>query len=436
MPSYAQRFFCTNTKQSSPALPAQVYDLTEAGAVVGAATTLTWSANAQSFRRVNPYANNAATTAPPATGGAASNFGWRLRRADSDAQGDSERFIAAGTWSVNIAITTGAYALLAANPNYSATAVIYRVSPTGTLTEMGRATAAARTVAANTQHDLTATVDLPEVVLAPGETLQVECYVQGQATANLLNQVTNNVVTVRTAQSYVDPGSPLRTRFTRSVAEDVPGVGQSAARVLAVVRAAVQALAVVEAAQRELAAVRLPSEPLTLQDAAVSTEVYPRLAAASQAVLDGAARVLGLVRGTTTSQQATDAAQRTGTSLRRTVDQLQAISDTATKQITYGRRTAEYFQPTDPPVDDPTRSISGVVRRASDGQPYLDVATLVLVRDRDGLQVATTTSSPIDGSYSFPRNRLDPETYSVRAFDADEGQSYLQDSTKTGLVPV
>jgi hypothetical protein len=87
--------------------------------------------------------------------------------------------------------------------------------------------------------------------------------------------------------------------------------------------------------------------------------------------------------------------------------------------------------PADYSGSSPIKSISGIVRDST-GTPYAG-ATVKLIRESDGYVAAVTTSGG-DGSYSFTRDDLDPNTYLVLAWE-DTGTP-TQGVSARGLVPV
>lgn len=217
MASIAQRFYFKNTKQAGNS--ANVWDLDDAVPPSQVASTvITYSTNSQVQKRIVPFTTVTATTAAPAVGTAASGNGWKLT--DANANSGQVRRIAPGTFTVIGSIGSGGYALLAGNPSYTLTAILYRISTAGVSTELGRGSATA-TAAQNTAFALSPTITLAETFLQPGETIQLEFYLTAQATQNALGQVTNNNVLFKVEVAgnvgCVDlPAPGLRTRYQRS----------------------------------------------------------------------------------------------------------------------------------------------------------------------------------------------------------------------------
>lgn len=83
------------------------------------------------------------------------------------------------------------------------------------------------------------------------------------------------------------------------------------------------------------------------------------------------------------------------------------------------------------PLTEPTKAISGVTRR-SDGSP-VGMVEVRLVRQSDDVRVASTTSDPTTGVYSFPRGADDPHSYYCVATKAEVPE--IQGVTRRGLVP-
>lgn len=433
MTAYVDRFYAASTKQAGN--PANVYDLLETVPAAATGATLTWSATAVSTRRVVPFTNQTSSTAEPAANAAASGNGWRLRTVDVDAASGEPRVVVAGSTSVVCSLTTGSYALLAASPSYRLMGILYKLSAAGVSTEVGRATSTL-TVAATTTQTFTATFAHAVITLQPGETLQVEMYVTGAATANVLGTVTNNVCTVDLgAVTGLDLASPLRTVATRSAADSSPAATDSAVRSQVDVRRTTDAAVVPDASTtRTTTGVRVAADSTSSTDLAVSTETYPRGASeTSPATTDVAARTQTNYRRVpdAVSLLQADASRRT-VDFRRAVEQLDVALASALKLVTYGRSVRHQFAPGDDPLVDPTRWITGVVRLPNNAA-YLGGATVYLVRN-DDVVVASTTSSEVDGSYVFARNSFDSATYYVVAFT--DGALPREGVTERGLVPV
>lgn len=83
------------------------------------------------------------------------------------------------------------------------------------------------------------------------------------------------------------------------------------------------------------------------------------------------------------------------------------------------------------PLNEPTKSISGVTRSSAGG--VVESAIVKLFRQSDDLLVATTTSDSTTGAYSFERGADDPHSYFVLAYR--EGAPEIHGVTDRGLVP-
>jgi hypothetical protein len=433
MTSYAQRFYPAKTR---PTGSSTFYDFLETLPAADTTTNVQYTTNAQVQKRIIPFAASTATQAPPAVGGAASNIGWRFRSADSDADNGEPRVIAAGSWRPAITIQTGTYALLAANPNFTLTAVLYRIRA-GVSTELGRGTASGA-AAASSALTLNPTIALAAQTLLPGDLLQAEYYLTGQATQNALGQVTNQTVLVKIgdANTYLDLGNPLRTVATRSTITESTAVTDSAARTQTDFRRSTDEVQpMVDTAARQLSARRPVSDSIPMTDSAVSQEQYARVCfEVSPAALDTAARTQTAYRRVAEIDQDIVVLTTRVVATSRTAAQAVARpAEAAIKLVTYGRSVGHQFTPGDQPLLDPTRRMQGVVRN-EDGTPYLGQAVVLLVRN-DDVVVAETTSSPVDGSYVFLRNSYDTATYFVAAF-TDDPALPREAVTERGLVPL
>lgn len=432
MTSYAQRFYPAKTR---PTGNSTFYDFVETLPPADTTTTVTYSTNAQVQKRIIPFAASSATQAAPAVGAAASNIGWRFRSADIDAGSGEPRVIEAGAWHPAITIQTGSYALLAANPNFTLTAILYLIRA-GASTELGRGTASGA-VAANSALVLNPTINLAAQTLLPGDLLQAEYYLTGQATNNVLGQTTAQTALVKIGDlnTYLDLDSPLRTVATRSTVTESTTVTDSAARTQTDFRRSTDEVQPMDdTATRQLSARRPVSDSIPMTDSAVSQEQYARqIMETSPALIDTAARTQTAYRRVVDLESdIVDTTTRVVSTSRSASQSVVIQLASAIKLVTYGRSVGHQFTPGDVPLLDPTRRMQGVVRN-EDGTPYLGQAWVLLVRD-DDVVVSETWSSAVDGSYVFLRNSYDTATYFVAAFA--DGPLPRQAVTERGLVPL
>lgn len=431
MTSYAQRFYSRSAKTAGN--PTDLYDLDEATQANTTTTTATFTSTTAATVRVTPFKATSTGVAVPAVGAAASNVGWRLPLLAANADNGEPRVILAGQYQLVLSATTGTYALLAASPSYVVTAIAYKIGTGGASTEIGRGTSTV-TVAATTTQTFTAVFNLgSDVTLQPGETIQVEFYFRGQATANALNQVTNNTVIFNVgAQTGINLPADLVTVATRTGMDTAPTSTDTATRTQTDVRRSGEAESVpVDSTSRLVTTSRIGTGTLPLTDSATSSETYPRTGAdAAAATSDTALRTqTDYRRATDALQLIQDVATRRTADFRRAAANLDVVLGQAFKLVTYGRSVRHQFSAGDDPLVDPTRWITGTVR-TSDNIPYAG-ASVYLVRD-DDVVVAETTSAA-DGSYAFARNSFDSSTYYVAAFT--DGPTPREGVTERGLVP-
>lgn len=145
---------------------------------------------------VQPYTSNSTSGT---TG--EQNFGWAVNVSSADGMQSTappvghERVILAGSWSFAVPMYAALTQTGLSGDQTTLTAVIYRVSSSGTRTELGRGSSAATTVTgltAGTPTNITWAVTLGQVTLAADETVQVSLEVQakGNATGQTLTVVT------------------------------------------------------------------------------------------------------------------------------------------------------------------------------------------------------------------------------------------------------
>lgn len=346
MGSLAQTFALNASKE--PGLPANVYDSTDTAGTSLITTWLTWTTTASSPRRVVPFTNATTAIAVPAVGTAASGNGWRMRQAVEVAGTDTEpRRVPAGNLLMVLRITPGDYALLAESPTYGITAILYRIGPTGTSTEIARAIGST-TAAANTQVNLVSAIVLAtDVLLAAGETLQVETYVSGAATANTLGTVTNNTVTIQTgplvASRIVLPTPGLRTRFLRSGSDSAPAADSLSKTVLRS-RAVTDSAPAVDTPARALSLSRVLSDLAPAADSIARQIILTRALTETAPAADSVARTVRLIRPLADAAPAGDVVGR-ALLLSRAVTDLAPASDTPTRTIRRVRQVTEQIGP-------------------------------------------------------------------------------------------
>lgn len=376
--------------------------------------------------RANPeVTSSAATTIPPAPATFA-GVGWETVGVGLDSLGDGGVTRAATvpvilSWTSSTAGTVGFTVILFAGDD-----------------EIGRGTLSAATTTSAAPYTVNVAVNAG-VAFNAGDKLQVMIFVVLPVNVGISAiTYTLNYGTSATTGTNIAP-------VTYSIAASRSGSDSTGTT---------------EAGSRTVSTVRTATDngAWTEMDAATRVVAYARRGTdTNPALTDSASRSATFRPIATQSTGVTETATRTQTDFRRATDQQAVITESAVRQliksitathteqvalaveqhtVTYGRTAAHYFVPTDPPLLNPTKVIAGTVRLRANGNVYTGVATVVLVRDSDGLEIATTESDPIDGTYRFYRNSYDTETYTTRIKREDiAGQPY-EAISRNGLVPV
>ncbi len=224
-------------------------------------------------------------------------------------------------------------------------------------------------------------------------------------------------------------------------------------------RSASNSTGTTDAAARAISITKTATDTYTVstQTASRVSSDFRRSTSTDAAAVDTASRSVTAPRTGSESTATTDTTNRVSSDFRRAADADAAEVTTASRQVsaartafdshpqlvaveshsvTYGRQTREYFQPTDGPITLPTKRIQGTVYLRAGGAVYLGGATVTLVRDSDGLEVGTTVSSTVDGSYSFVRDQFDTNTYTTRIKREVVGGTVEEAISQNGLVPV
>lgn len=433
MASSAQRWYPTKVKTGT--LPAGVYDFDLTAPATDSTTTITYTSTTATTFQVKPFQAGAAATPP--SSGAATGQGWRYTQTDIGSATNNRRLIPAGAWNFQLNFTSGAYALLAANPNYTLFIVVYRVLSDGSTAFLFKLNGAATAKPASTVNSIAtgSGTPQPQYILEAGESIQIEWYLQGAATANALNQVTNNACTINTGNAFlVDFPSPgIRTLYDRSLT-DSSTTSDAVTQQSNHPRTLTDSYPTSETLTRKLVTARTTTDTYATTEAVSQNSSHPRTTTDAVTTSDAVTRKLTAPRVTTDAVSGTDAVTRGTIAFRRLTSDNYTTADVVSRLITYGRFLYEYpagVQP-DYRVDFPTKYIAGFVRN-SDGSIFYGGAIMQLIRDSDNKVVQTTVSSTIDGSYSFVRDTYDPNTYHVAAFYPSAPE---QGVTQTGLVPV
>lgn len=382
-------------------------------------TRVTYPALGTGVRPVNPEATNAtAGTVPAGPNSTPRGIGWRAPAMDDEFIGweegqswDAAMFIAS---SSSLTLTIHCIAYLDGQ-------------------EVARGESAAVAVTSGVQRAIPMTTTA-RISATAVPRLTFEFYVE--ATGLNANAISTTTVTISTGgtNSYVDPGTYF-INYVRTAPETAPDSLDSTLRTQSDFRRVSEEEAVAAAsATRTTTGVRTAevASPAAT-DAASSSEIYSRSASdAGSATTDAAARTQADFRRAPESASVpqADAALRV-VDFWRTVADVTVQDASAIKLVTYGRAVRHQFAPGDDPLLDPTRTIEGTVRMP-DNSAYLGEATVYLVRS-DDVVVASTTSSPVDGSYVFLRNSYDAATYYVVAFA--DGATPREGVTERGLVP-
>lgn len=169
-----------------------------------------------------------------------------------------------------------------------------------------------------------------------------------------------------------------------------------------------------ESVVRRFTGARAPAEAVAGSDSVARVARFPRGVSESVTGLDVATRVVRFNRGIGEAVAAANDVVTRAVRFGRGVSEAVTALDAVTRIYRGVRNAREYIGgPADWPLDFPTKAITGIVRNAA--SVPVQGATVKLFRQSDDFHVATTTSA-IDGSYSFLRDLSDPNVFYVIAF--------------------
>lgn len=220
-------------------------------------------------------------------------------------------------------------------------------------------------------------------------------------------------------------------RFPRALADAAPAVA-SLARIFAAPRALADLAPASDALARAMTAARALVESAPSSDTmGRSSVLFRRLVGDEAPAVDAVSRALAAARGLADAAPAAEEVDRGAILFRRlTVDGAPA-ADVLARQLNNVRTVRDNIGPEAlDPIEHPTRALAGIVRDAT-GAPVAG-AVVKLFRQSDDRAVRTTTSGG-DGSYSFPRDLFDTETYYVLSYL--DGVPQTQGVSERGLVP-
>lgn len=431
----AQVFYPTTGTIDQTLTGAGTVRLLDTTALGAANNTTTLSYTAAQTQTVVPFA------ASGSAGDTRVNNGWVFNNTTGtyalNSTSSAQRVIPAGTWTFAGSLTFTAPALLATG---SATVQVgvYRVATGGgTRTLLFSSNFAASTwTAAQTNNISVTSASQPQYTLGDGEVLLIGYTIASADTKNTLNQSTTSVIKFivggANGAAVTVPTPGVRTQYNNPVSDSVT-TSESLTRVASFPRAITETLTTSETPTRAAVYNRAISDATTVTDAVTRAANHPRSLTDTYTTTDVVARQVVAPRTTTETLTTSDSPTRAYVGSRSITDTT-SVSDVVARALIYGRFMYEYppgVQP-DYRVDFPTKHIAGFVRN-SDGTVFYGGALMQLIRDSDNKVVQTTTSSTIDGSYSFVRDTYDPNTYHVAAFYPSAPE---QGVTQTGLVPV
>lgn len=451
MPTAAKARVWRSTQTSPNATT--IRDLTTAyGTTPNNTTVAAFAAAGASGLQWSP--NTGATTANPPTApaGVVTGRGWRDTLAENTAE---QVTYEAGTWTIRARLNKTVMTVNA-SVTVRVTAIVFQVSTAGAWKdEIGRvvfADTALPTVGAPVAVSGSFTTGAGQV-FAADDKFQVEVYVQNIVAGAAAAAVAAYTVALVTDETSANSGTGFTAIPTYTVelarshavtATSTPAMARqiTAFRSFAVTAAVAMAAtkrivllpktvtAVATTAARKsvvplpktvtvlgVAANRKTVSPIPKAVTAVGTPAMARQLTAARAFTTTVAGVTGFVRAVILGRVFTLNASATP---KVRLD----VPEEALDRISVGG-------PTDYSGSSPTKTIAGVVRDNT-GAPYAG-ATVKLIREYDGLVAATTTSAG-DGTYSFTRDALDPNTYVVLAYE-DSGTP-TQGVSARGLVPV
>lgn len=222
--------------------------------------------------------------------------------------------------------------------------------------------------------------------------------------------------------------------LNRTGTDNAPVTSDTAVRLQNVARSTSDSAPVTDSATRKVALTRTPSDNAPVTDSAFRVAAVNRSASDSAPASDTASRV------STVARFATDSAPITDTSTRRVANTRTAsdsapITDSAARVQNLQRTGTDYLAGTpDYPVNFPTKTIAGTVYDHETGLPLTVVSTVKLYRDSDDKMVTSTISSAVNGSFSFTRDRYDPNTYHYTS-EYMSGGTQVHGISDRGLVP-
>lgn len=402
-----------------------LYNASTTSSTTDITTKVTYAALTTGIRQFVPGTTSTATATIPAVGSAPTNAGWRM---DTDiVSGEKVQVLAGSSNTVTIRLQQDSGTNLTVN----CTVIVFLDG-----VEVGRGSSASAALNGTTAVNHGCAVSYPTTVTSATSNPRLSWEVYITATGTNLNALNSVNVSMIVNSGSVANGFAMPVNYVRSSSESGPTLpSTSSTRVVAQQRPASDAASTPSGSGlRAVSTNRLPSEgPFLPTTSALPTTNYHQIATdAASSSLDSVLSVQSDYRRASdlSNISTDDTARRVVTSRRALVDSMMT-TDSVVKLVIYGRTVRYDFVPGDQPLIDPTRQVTGVIRNG-DGTPYLGSATVYLVRD-DNLVVASTLSSPTDGSYNFLRNSYDTSTYYVVAFT--DGGFPMEGVTERGLVP-
>ena len=356
--------------------------------------------------------------------------------------------VSAGVWTFAVSVTTTGADAVGAAPTLSA--YVYRRSAAGTYTALFNATSGtfSATVAATATVTWSSTSQ-PALILATDETVHVEFWCNAQGVALTGNTYVANIgaITAVTFPLVAGQGTGVVADYPRSGAATAVGV-TALTRGVALARAStatgIAAFTRTITAARAFATVATGLTALTRTvgvnraGTATGLAAMGRAAALNRSYATTATGVTALTRRTgktftatavgvaastrrVTASRAFTAVAVGFTNLGRAVIAARTFTATAVG-VASGRADIPLAVlgrisvggPADYSPNDGAKSIAGLVRATAGGAPVVG-ASVRLIRESDNFIAATTTSGA-GGTYAFPRDGGDPNTYTVLVF--------------------
>jgi hypothetical protein len=417
---------------------------TSADATADSTTAFNFGTSAAVVRTADPYTSSA-------TDADQTLFGWAIDPTDMASTTDFVRSYAAGNHTLTARLTqSGAGAI-----NVTMTLYIYRVgpSPTRTRTLLGSNSSITSVAALSAPTTATVAVALGAVTFAADETIQysVELTCTGVAVVGRTGQFrtgTDGGVAVRmdtpplkilAAMTGSDAGGVGVAAGVLSATGGMSGTSSGTGSALAVMSAVTGIIGSANAAATAAGALGASAGLVGSATGVASTSGSLGAIAGlvgSSASFASTAGFLTAVADMVGSAFGTSTANGVPSSLAGTIGSADGTSDAlgilGAILATVGTATVGAACPADWPVNDGLKEIAADVffhEPPNEGDPVAG-ATVNLIRDSDGLLIATTVTDGA-GHYSFPRDSNDPYTYHVEVRHlAQQGLS------EAGCVPV